>query len=255
MMEAKKLFLMFAAVGMMLTTSCTNDDAFDSSNNKALVTFSLDLEDAMSTRAISDGSGINKLIYAVFDGEGNRVMESDASAEFPFEETFSFIKGEEYTAVFWAQNKDCSAYTISEDYTTINVDYTAALNNDESRDAFFQSTTFTVVDELNIKVVLKRPFAQVNLGVTQDDWQNAKNVGLEISRSSVEIKQAASGVSGTDSSIGLKQRHCTTSLHSNFTCQTAYNTVRNCSSKLTERVTNSYYCLSKQQIFTSAYYS
>ena len=201
-MEAKKLFLMFAAVGMMLTTSCTNDEAFDSSDNKALVTFSLDLEDAISTRAISDGSGINKLIYAVFDGEGNRVMESDASAEFPFEETFSFIKGEEYTAVFWAQNKDCSAYTISEDYTTINVDYTTALNNDESRDAFFQSTTFTVVDELNIKVVLKRPFAQVNLGVTQDDWQNAKNVGLEISRSSVEIKQAATSINLVDGTVG-----------------------------------------------------
>ena len=173
-MEAKKLFVMFAAVGMMLTTSCTNDEAFDSSTNEAMVTFSIDLEDTLGTRAISDGSGINKLIYAVFDSEGNRVTESDASASFPFEKTFSFIKGEEYTAVFWAQNRDCAAYSISEDYTTINVDYATALNNDESRDAFFQSTTFTVVDEVNIKVVLKRPFAQVNLGITEEEWQTAK---------------------------------------------------------------------------------
>ena len=200
-MEAKKLFVMFAAVGMMLTTSCTNDEAFDSSTNEAMVTFSIDLEDTLGTRAISDGSGINKLIYAVFDSEGNRVTESDASASFPFEKTFSFIKGEEYTAVFWAQNRDCAAYSISEDYTTINVDYATALNNDESRDAFFQSTTFTVVDEVNIKVVLKRPFAQVNLGITEEEWQTAKDLGFEVSRSSVEIKQAATTINLVDGSV------------------------------------------------------
>lgn len=201
-MKAKKLLVVFAAVGMMLATSCSKENALDSSNNEAMVTFSLSLENAMSSRAISDGSGINKLIYAVFDSDGNRVAQSDASAVFPFEETFSFIKGEQYTAVFWAQNKDCNAYSISADYKTINVDYSTALNNDETRDAFFQSETFVVEDEANIKIVLKRPFAQLNLGVTQEDWQNAKNVGLEVARSLVEIKQAATTLNLIDGTVG-----------------------------------------------------
>ena len=133
---------MFAAVGMLLATSCANDDLLELSGDKTLVTFSLGLEDAMSTRAISDGSGVNKLIYAVFDSEGNRIAESAASAAFPFEKSITLIKGEQYTAVFWAQNKDCNAYSISEDYKTITVNYDGALNNDESRDAFFKSETY-----------------------------------------------------------------------------------------------------------------
>ena len=201
-MKAKTRFVMFAVLGMMLATSCSNEDTFVSLNNESQVTFSLNLEDAMSTRAISDGTGINKLIYAVFDHEGNRVAESDAAASFPFDKTFSLIKGEEYTAVFWAQNRDCNAYSISADYKTISVNYAGALNNDETRDAFFKAEKFTVVDDVNIKVVLKRPFAQLNMGVTEEDWLNAKNVGFEVARSSVEIRQAATTLNLVDGSVG-----------------------------------------------------
>lgn len=87
-MKSKKMFVMFAAVGMMLATSCSNNDTLILSDNETLVTFSLGLEKGMSTRAISDGTGVNKLIYAVFDSKGNRVAESNAAAEFPFEKTF-----------------------------------------------------------------------------------------------------------------------------------------------------------------------
>lgn len=132
-MKAKRMILTFAAAGM-LATSCSNDEAFVLSSNEAQVTFSLGLKNGMNTRAISDGTGVNKLIYAVFDSKGNRIAESDESATFPFEKTLSLIKGEQYTAVFWAQNNNCNTYTISEDYKTITVDYEGALNNDESRE-------------------------------------------------------------------------------------------------------------------------
>lgn len=201
-MKTKRTVAMFAAVGMLLSTSCSNDEALKLSGNETLVTFSFELENAMSTRAISDGTGVNKLIYAIFDGEGNRVAESDAAAKFPFEKTFSLIKGEQYTAVFWAQNKECNAYSISDDYKTITVDYADALNNDESRDAFFKAETFTVTEGTNINVVLKRPFAQLNLGITEQEWQNAKDVGFEIASSSVEIKKAATTLNLVDGSVG-----------------------------------------------------
>ena len=88
-MKAIKMSVLFAVIGMMLATSCSNDEFDERFENETPVTFSLGLENAMSTRAISDGSGVNKLIYAVFDKAGNRVAQSDDSAEFPFEETIS----------------------------------------------------------------------------------------------------------------------------------------------------------------------
>ena len=83
---------MFAAVGMMLATSCSDYESDELFENETPVTFSLGLENAMGTRAISDGTGVDKLIYAVFDKDGKRVAQSDDSAVFPFEETISLIK-------------------------------------------------------------------------------------------------------------------------------------------------------------------
>lgn len=200
-MNVVKMPMMFAAVAVILATSCSTDGTVELFDNEAPVTFSLGLENAMSTRAISDGSGVNKLVYAVFDSEGNRVAESDAAAEFPFEKTIHLLKGEQYTAVFWAQNEDCDAYSISEDYKTITVDYADALNNDESRDAFFRTTTFTANEGVSLNVILKRPFAQVNMGVTVEDWQHAADAGFEITKSSVEIKQAATALNLLDGSV------------------------------------------------------
>ena len=194
--------VMFAVIGMMLATSCSNDEFDDPFDNETPVTFSLGLENAMSTRAISDGSGVDKLIYAVFDKEGNRVAQSDDSAVFPFEETISLVKGEQYTAVFWAQNEACSAYSISEDFTTITVNYDGALNNDETRDAFFRSETFTVKEGVSLNIILKRPFAQVNMGVKKADWQTSAYAGFEITKSSVEIKQAATTLNLVDGLVG-----------------------------------------------------
>lgn len=201
-MKVQKMFLVFVTAGILLATSCSNDELAVLSDNQAQVIFSFSLENRMNTRAISDGGGVNKLIYAVFDSEGNRVAESDVFATFPLEKTLSLIKGEQYTAVFWAQNKDCKAYSISEDYETITVSYEDALNNDESRDAFFKATTFSVTDGAKINVVLKRPFAQLNLAITEEEWMNAKNAGFEVASSSVEIRQAATTLNLVDGSVG-----------------------------------------------------
>ena len=71
----KKLFLgVFAAAGMLLATSCQNDelDAVQT-GNEATVSFTLGVEGGVQTRAISDGLTANRLVYAVFDEEGNRI--------------------------------------------------------------------------------------------------------------------------------------------------------------------------------------
>ena len=53
----RNLLLMFTMVGMLLATSCSNDDLDTvQSGDEPQVTFSLSLEKKIATRAISDGS-------------------------------------------------------------------------------------------------------------------------------------------------------------------------------------------------------
>lgn len=183
-----------------MTTSCSNDELETAqSGNEAQVTFALDLKSGIGTRtrAISDGQSADKLVYAVFDKDGNRITtinkveKSDVS--FPTKETLTLAKGQTYKVAFWAQDGDCSAYTVDDDMN-VKVSYESGKNNDESRDAFFKTVEFTVSGSAAIDVELKRPFAQVNVGVTQDDWTAAVASGITVKTSSVKIKKAATKI-------------------------------------------------------------
>ncbi len=101
-------------------------------------------------------------------------------------------KGQQYTVAFWAQNPNCTAYTTT-DLKNVTIDY-AGLNNDETRDAFFKAETFTVTGNTEIDVVLKRPFAQINVGVYQTDWDAAVASEIEIEKSKVTIEKAATSI-------------------------------------------------------------
>ena len=203
----KKLFLgMFAAAGMLFATSCSKDELdMVQSGNEAQVTFSLAADGGIATRAISDGTGAKKLVYAVYNADGElikTIANADVNGQIVDNSAFdngltenvtiTLTKGQQYTVAFWAQNPNCTAYTTT-DLTNVTVDY-AGLNNDETRDAFFKAETFTVTGNADIDVKLKRPFAQINVGVTEDDWKAAVASGIEIEKSKVTIKNAATSI-------------------------------------------------------------
>ena len=203
----KKLFLgMFAAAGMLLATSCSNDELdVVQSGNEAQVTFSLAAEGGIATRAISDGTGAKKLVYAVYNANGElikTIANADVNGQIVDNSAFdngltenvtiTLAKGQQYTVAFWAQDPKCTAYTTT-DLENVEVDY-AGLNNDETRDAFFKAETFTVTGNTEINVVLKRPFAQINVGVYQTDWNAAVASGIEIEKSKVTIEKAATSI-------------------------------------------------------------
>lgn len=214
----KKLFLgMFAAAGMLLATSCSNDELdVVQSGNEAQMTFSLGLEGGIATRAISDGTGAKKLVYAVYNASGElieTIANTDVNGQIfdnsAFDNgltekvTINLAKGQQYTVAFWAQNPNCTAYTTT-DLKNVTIDY-AGLNNDETRDAFFKAETFTVTGNTEIDVVLKRPFAQINVGVYQTDWDAAKASGIEIEKSKVTIKNAATSINLLTGQVGGEQ--------------------------------------------------
>ena len=96
----KKLFLsMFAATGMLFATSCSNDELeVVQSGNEAQVSFSLGLEGAIGSRAISDGKSADVLKYAVFDKDGNRLSNIKAvektGVTFPITVSITLAKGQ-----------------------------------------------------------------------------------------------------------------------------------------------------------------
>lgn len=204
----KKILLssMLVATGMLLATSCSNDESASLSSNEAQVTFSIGLDGGLGTRAISDGTSADKLVYAVYDANNvllDKISGADENGQFVDDAAFdnaltdnvsiTLAKGQTYTIVFWAQDGDCAAYN-TEDLTKVTVDYSAIDNNDEAQDAFYKAETFTVSEDATINVTLKRAFAQVNVGVTDADWDAAVNSGIEIQKSTVTIKSVASEI-------------------------------------------------------------
>ena len=215
-MNKKLLLGMFAAAGLLLATSCSKEEQdVVQSGNEAQVTFSLAADGRIATRAISDGTGADLLYYAIFDADNKLITTISGSTNgllkkenaFPNasktdEVEVTLAKGQEYTAVFWAQEASCDAYrvTAETDGLKVAVDYEGN-NNDETRDAFFKAETFKVTGNAEIDVELKRPFAQINVGVTKADWDAAVESGVEITKSKVVIKNAANKINLLDGTV------------------------------------------------------
>lgn len=189
------LFSLF--VTLTLLVSCTTDHESVASKETVDVTFALDVDCIPSTRTISDGTGATQLMYGVFNDAGEliigKAVKNDVTSllsDAGYTMAISLPKGQSYQVVFWAQNPNCEAYTVSDDMQlTINYE---GVNNDESRDAFFGVTEiFKVEGNRTVTVVLKRPFAQVNVGAFPFDLEHVKELGVDIATSSATIQGVA----------------------------------------------------------------
>lgn len=195
----KRLFFGICAIACMIQlASCTKEARVTGTMGNA-VTFSIGVSGNLQTRAISDGTGVNQLVYEVYDANGTllentHVVKNDAFAAGAQESvSVTLANGQTYTVVFWAQNKESEAFN-TENLSNVTVDYSKMVANADQSDAFYGSKTFTVTGSDNIAVTLTRPFAQVNVGVTADDWNAAVNAGMKVVESKVVVKQAATAI-------------------------------------------------------------
>ena len=211
-MNNNLLFTMLAASTMMLATGCSSSDdtVATQESNLATVSFSVQADAVVGTRAISDGTGADELIYRVFDKDGNSVGTLAQKTETGLTDlltghkvTLYLAKGQTYKVAFWAQDADCHAYTV-DDNMSVAVNYAGA-NNDETRDAFFKTVDVTVTGDMSVDVTLKRPFAQINVGCTTDDWNAAQASGINVQTSSVTVKDAATKLNVIDGTVSGSQ--------------------------------------------------
>ena len=193
------LFTMLAASTMVLATGCSSSDdtaVTPENNSLAAVSFSVQADAVAGTRAISDGSGADELIKKTETGLTDLLTGHKV--------TLYLAKGQTYKVAFWAQDANCTAYTV-DDNMGVTVSYDNAANNDETRDAFFKTVDVTVNGDMSVDVTLKRPFAQINVGCTDDDWNAAQASGINVQTSSVTVKDAATQLNVIDGTVSGSQ--------------------------------------------------
>ena len=202
----KKLysFAMLAAA-LFFATACQNDENSMSVDGSAQVAFALELEGEFDASSVNAGVNVDQLMYAVFDESGSEVIVPKEVFEVGDLSEGAWLnltlpKGNTYKAVFWAQSSECDAYSVSEDMK-VTVDY-EGLNNDKARDAFFGVTkAFRVDNYSTMSVVLKRPFAQINVGADEKDAALVENIDMSITQSSAVIKGVSNKIDLFDGSI------------------------------------------------------
>lgn len=213
--KMKKILLsVLPAIAVLFATSCVNEGLDTVQAGETVqVAMSLGVDSQIATRAAAEVNA-DVLVYAVYDADGKlistitgaengMVTVKDAFSTGTTESvSLALVKGQTYTVAFWAQNSACKAYTVvaGENAMSVDVDY-AGTNNDESRDAFYAAVTFTVEEVTAVEVALKRPFAQINLGVTQEDWNNAVSSGINVTESKVVISNAATSLNLNNGSV------------------------------------------------------
>ena len=166
----------------------------------------------LGTRLAGDSGMIDKVAWGVYnhkeDGTGEFLIAHSSAnddigvADFvngAAEIEITLFTGKKYDLVFWGYCSANTAYSIDWENRALNVNYAGQKANVEANDAFFhiengfragQNQTFT----------LRRPFAQLNVGQTYEDYNIMQLTGNSIVASSV-VAQAYNSMSLVDGSV------------------------------------------------------
>ena len=155
----------------------------------------------IATRAYSDGQTATVLQYAVYDAAGNELTDltvTDAEIHGSTTVNLQLTTGNTYSVIFWAAAPN-APYTVDFAAKTMEVDYTNATSNDEARDAFFHIKNEFVAGK-NERFTLTRPFAQLNVGQSMEDYDAMQLTNNFIEKSSVTA-EAYTTMSLIDASV------------------------------------------------------
>ena len=202
----KTLFLAVAAV-TALFSACSSDELATNGaadGNMVNVSFNANFDQVIKTRGVSgesDGTAATKLYVAVYN-QDNQLIKAISNIGVEGSQptvtvsgktatvNFQLVKGQTYNFVFWAQNPNATDGEVVFDPATgkVNVDYSKIKANDESLDAFTAHVNdFTVTGAMSQNVTLYRPWAQVNYGATQADWDAAVAAEINVAKSKVTV--------------------------------------------------------------------
>lgn len=187
----KKIYLILAIAGIMMTTACSNENNEPAAEGN--VTFTVNLDD-IDSRAISDGTTVDQLVFAVYDAQGNELTalrQNDITITGKQATvTTRVVIGQGYSFAFWAQKSGNTFYNTA-NLKDIVVSYTGNAN-DETRDAFTASWSIDKVEgAINETITLRRPFAQVDYVCSIEEWTDLMNSNRKLIGSDLVVEAGA----------------------------------------------------------------
>ena len=196
----KNIFKTLAAVAMIvLAASCSKDAAEAPAvvDETAKVSFTVELP-GIASRATNDGTTATELHYAVYQDNGDNtntlLFSTDAEDQVKTMSSLSttveldLVSQQTYDIVFWAQapgayDPDFAAKSVAMNYDANKV------GSNEARDAFvYVWNNLTVNGSINETVTLRRPFAQLNVALTDGQIEAAQKAGFTLDQVKVSAK-------------------------------------------------------------------
>ena len=193
--------ILLTAATLLTAVSCSPiDELFSGEDGEAeKVSFTISA-DQIQGRSAGDGNTVDQVHYEVWDKSTGNLVISSVSGKNEGEPVaivdktatvnIRLVKGLEYEIAFWAHNEQGTGYLIEEGLENIRLKDGVKANK-ETYDAFYQVLTDYKVSNVGKTVVLKRPFGQLNVGTSSEDWQKAINLDVEIDRSTISVTQVA----------------------------------------------------------------
>lgn len=166
----KKLFYISLALSFFFA-SCSKVEGTDAAE-EVVVNLCPEIPGMMATRAAEDLT-VNKLVCAVFDEDQKIVVSETMAITDPEDIHFSprLIKGRTYDVVFWAMKE--GSYNVK----NLPEIYRVEGKPEVDYDAFTATTNIKVDNSVTVPVTLTRPLAQLNIGVTEEDWNAVVALG------------------------------------------------------------------------------
>lgn len=179
----RKLFYLLLVMPLFFA-SCSKVEGTDAAE-EVVVNLCPEIPGMMATRAAEELT-VNKLVCAVLDENQEIVVSETKDITDPEDIHFSprLIKGRTYDVVFWAMKEGSyNVDNLSQIYRVRvegkpEVDY----------DAFTATRKITVESSETIDVTLTRPLAQLNIGVTEDDWNAVVALGQTPASTSISYE-------------------------------------------------------------------
>lgn len=181
-------------MALIFVTSCTKTETMGSKEITANFTVSFGNS---TTRASFDGDGaaanVNRCKMQIWwEGKkygeavvATKVVTGKVTADFT---NIVLLKDQNYTFLFWADKVNDAAtpaglaqdlYYNTSDLKAVTIDNTTYSGNNDSRDAFSKCEKKTVSESFTETVILKRPFAQLNV-ITTDTKAFHDQVGDDL---------------------------------------------------------------------------
>ena len=193
----RKLTLLLSLAVLLLMGSCAKDEPLGG-GDKVIYRFTAQLPGYIDSRAIGDGKSADELFFWVFD-ENNHELSALRQHNISFDNQgqaqveVPLTPGHTYSFAFWAQNKDCKVYDPSSSF--ISIDYYGEMGpivaNDDLRDAFYaleKNITASAEGEMvNRRITLRRPFSQLNYGISREAFDAIKAAGFDLTDAKVKV--------------------------------------------------------------------